>query len=333
MYTPTGTPAHRNVWARLLEAAGMPEAGVNSDRAYAGVHDEHAYPNRSPRLYDARQYPQGSPRAYDGRRTPNVWDEAAMTWARVPGSSSPRSERFGYPPPAHRDPMANPAFPQRRQSRYPNSGWDPFAALENVYPYPQGLAAGWMPSHQQSILPLTALGARSVPIGSPVLHADGKALKSEVDQHNQVLYACGALQKQIDVMHERISEMRSYAEQRSSAGHRSKSSENQIADALEAQIDAMSKKIDVIYERVSDKRSKSHENLPAKALQDQINAMSKRVSDLAIYATHEQGLSTCSVRGLLLIYADNRTCIVHTHRTCRGLPRHSAISHYLLNIC
>jgi hypothetical protein len=221
--------------------------------------------------------------------------------------------------------------------------------------YPQGLAADWMPkslqrpSRQQTILPLSGLGARSARIGSPVLRAEGDrahrrmtkklsedilrerelfslkseatSLKNEVDQHNRFLYtACRALQKQIDVMYERISDLRS------------KSPENQVAAALEGQIDAISQQIDVIYHRVSDKRSKSHENLSSDALQDQINAMSKRVSDLAIYATNEQGLSTCSMRGLLLIYADNRTCIAHTYRTCRGLPRHSDISHYLLNV-
>jgi len=153
------------------------------------------------------------------------------------------------------------------------------------------------------------------------LKSEATSLKNEVDQHNRFLYtACRALQKQIDVMYERISDLRS------------KSPENQVAAALEGQIDAISQQIDVIYHRVSDKRSKSHENLSSDALQDQINAMSKRVSDLAIYATNEQGLSTCSMRGLLLIYADNRTCIAHTYRTCRGLPRHSDISHYLLNV-
>ena len=45
--------------------------------------------------------------------------------------------------------------------------------------YPQGLAADWMPkslqrpSRQQTILPLSGLGARSARIGSPVLRAEG----------------------------------------------------------------------------------------------------------------------------------------------------------------
>jgi len=348
---PAGQDYDGPVWSRGPGPASpraqyaRPDAGVYDVRAYAGVYDDHAYFHRPPRLYDARQYPQGLPRAYDDRRSPGVWDAAAMTWARVPGSSSPHSPRFGSPPPA----PPSPASPRRSQS------WYPFAALDAMM-YPQGLAADWMPtslqrpSRQQTILPLSGLGARSARIGSPVLRAEGdrrmtkklsedilrereffslkneatyqkgksQALKSEVDQHNRFLYdACGALQKQVDVMYERISDLRS------------KSPENQVAAALEGQIDAISQQIDVIYQRVrvSDKRRKSAENDSADALQDQINAMSKRVSDLAIYATNEQGLSTCSIRGLLQMYADNRTCIVHTYRICRGLPRHSVISH------
>ena len=370
--------AYLNRSPRLYDARQYPQGSPRAydARAYAGVYDgraddDHAYRtiavvayddpylaylNRSPRLYDDRQYPQGSPRAYDDRHSPSVWDEAAMAWARVPGSSSPRSPRFGNPPPAPPDAVVYPASPRRRLSwsGYPGSSLYPPTAMEGME-YPQGLAADWMPkslqrpSRQQTILPLSGLGARSARIGSPVLRAEGDrahrrmtkklsedilrerelfslkseatSLKNEVDQHNRFLYtACRALQKQIDVMYERISDLRS------------KSPENQVAAALEGQIDAISQQIDVIYHRVSDKRSKSHENLSSDALQDQINAMSKRVSDLAIYATNEQGLSTCSMRGLLLIYADNRTCIAHTYRTCRGLPRHSDISHYLLNV-
>ena len=352
-------PARRDYYEGPARSRGPGPVPLRAQyaRPGAGVYDDRAaYLNRSPRVYDARQYPQGSPRAYDDRHSPSVWDEAAMAWARVPGSSSPRSPRFGNPPPAPPDAVVYPASPRRRQSwsGYPGSSLYPPTAMEGME-YPQGLAADWMPkslqrpSRQQTILPLSGLGARSARIGSPVLRAEGDrahrrmtkklsedilrerelfslkseatSLKNEVDQHNRFLYtACRALQKQIDVMYERISDLRS------------KSPENQVAAALEGQIDAISQQIDVIYHRVSDKRSKSHENLSSDALQDQINAMSKRVSDLAIYATNEQGLSTCSMRGLLLIYADNRTCIAHTYRTCRGLPRHSDISHYLLNV-